>query len=110
MSKRILITGAQGFLGRYVIDSLSKAFPYWEVLGVGRSLRRDNHFTHTIHIKDKQIIQAPLPVSFSEDIYKRYKYLSVDINNKADVDEVINLFKPSIIIHLASGLKGDPCG
>ncbi|WP_181276652.1 NAD-dependent epimerase/dehydratase family protein [Arcticibacter pallidicorallinus] len=109
MNERVLITGAQGFLGRYVTAAILKADSNCEVIGIGRSGRSDDSFTHTLHIKDGQNIPAPLPLALRNIFTERYRYLSVDINSKAQIDELFQAYRPSAIIHLASGLRGDSC-
>lgn len=109
MNKRILITGAQGFLGRYLAKALIKGTKRLEVVGIGRSPRLDDCFTHSIYIKDNKTIPAPLPAGMAEALSSRYKYFSIDVNDKKQLGGLLKSYQPTAIIHLASGLKGDNC-
>ena len=60
MSARILVTGAQGFLGRYLVAQLLRADPSSEVLGLGRSPRLEDSFTHSLQWGASRL-KAPLP-------------------------------------------------
>jgi nucleoside-diphosphate-sugar epimerase len=109
MNKRILITGAQGFLGRYLTAALIKGDKDLEVIGIGRSSRLDDCFTHSLCIKDNQTIPAPLPAGIAEALHRRYKYFALDTNDKKHIEELLKTQQPTAVIHLASGLKGDHC-
>ena len=43
--RRIVITGAQGFLGRYLVADALESDIDVQILGLGRSPRSDDHFT-----------------------------------------------------------------
>ena len=76
MSNRFLITGAQGFLGRYLAARLLGAARDTEILGIGRSARRGDQFTHAIHF-GAQRLAAPLPEELSRvDSDARYQYIA----------------------------------
>lgn len=108
MAKRVLITGSQGFLGRYVTAALLRETEDIQVLGIGRSERMDGYFTHTLRVRNEQLYKAPLPSDISLALISgRYRYLTVDVLNKKKIEQVIVDFSPTEIIHLASGLKGD---
>jgi nucleoside-diphosphate-sugar epimerase len=109
MNKRILITGAQGFLGRYLAEALIKGDKHLEVIGIGRSQRLDDCFTHSLSIKNNQTIPAPLPVGMGQILSKRYQYFAIDTNDKKQLAGLLETRQPTAIIHLASGLKGDHC-
>ena len=108
MRSRFLITGAQGFVGRYLVARLLRAARGVEILGVGRSARRGNQFTHSIHFGATHLA-APLPEELSRiDSDTRYRYIAVDICDCARLTRVIRDFRPQIVIHLASALRDDP--
>ena len=48
MMARVVVTGAQGFVGRHLVDLLL-GIPGVEVLGVGRSPDDRAWFTHEVH-------------------------------------------------------------
>jgi nucleoside-diphosphate-sugar epimerase len=83
MTDRYLITGAQGFAGRCMVEmalSTSEAV----VLGIGRS-------------DDRRLF----------DDGRRYEYFAVDIRDKRRLGDVIRDFRPTVVFHLASGLRDD---
>lgn len=107
MSLRYLITGAQGFVGRYLAAHLVGSRADVEVLGVGRSEQRTT-FTHSIH-KGSESVPAPLPVDCRRILDdSRYRYVSADIRHRDHLVRLLAEFQPQYIIHLASGLRGDP--
>jgi nucleoside-diphosphate-sugar epimerase len=110
MNKRILLTGAQGFLGRYLAAALLKGDEDLEVIGIGRSPRFDGCFTHSLCIKNNQSIPAPLPADIAQAMRGRYRYFAVDTHDKKNIEVLLIAQQPTAIVHLASGLKGDPCG
>jgi nucleoside-diphosphate-sugar epimerase len=108
MSSRFLITGAQGFAGRYLAAQLLSAARGAEILGVGRSPRNGDRFTHAIHWGATRLA-APLPEELSHvDSSIGYQYIAVDICDCARLMKVMRDFRPQIIIHLASALRDDP--
>lgn len=108
MSRRYLITGAQGFVGRYLAAHLLSADGDAEVLGIGRSRQSDDRFTHTIHCGTTRLA-APLPdelkIIFCD---KRYHYAAADLKNRLRMNQVLTAFRPQVVIHLASALRDDP--
>ena len=46
MSERVLITGAQGFVGRYLAAYLLRSNSGVNIQGIGRSPRSSDAFTH----------------------------------------------------------------
>ena len=105
--KRVLVTGAQGFIGRFVVDQLLNENV--EVLAIGRSPENHLTFTHVITLGNTQR-PAPLPVSIQQTLSesKYYRYQAVDLIDRTGIDNVIASFEPNWVIHLASGLRGDP--
>ena len=104
MSTRYLVTGAQGFIGRYV-TALLLSDADAEVLGVGRSPESRESFSYTIRWADARR-PAPLPAEL-RIVSPRYRYASVDITDRAAVRDALASFQPDVVIHLAAGLRGD---
>src|SRR5688572_8531483 len=96
-SPRVLITGAQGFLGRYLVALYLGSAPSVKVFGIGRSPRFYDRFTHFVTWKDVRV-PAPLPVELEESVSdSRYSYESIDIRDCSRLAESISKFKPTAI-------------
>jgi 3-dehydroquinate synthase len=108
MNDRILVTGAQGFLGRYLIAHLLQSDPGCEVLGLGRSPRLEDGFTHSVQY-GSSTVRAPLTQELRDALDSpRYHYVSVDILRQPELTGVLGEFRPDLIFHLASGLRDAP--
>ena len=106
---RYLITGAQGFLGRYLATYLLETEPDARVVGVGRSPRNDSSFTHSIQLGQRHVV-APLPANIVHAVTgSRYEYASVDLLQATEATSLVRRSSPDVIFHLASGLRDDPC-
>ncbi|MGA8098144.1 MAG: GDP-mannose 4,6-dehydratase [Candidatus Cybelea sp.] len=106
MSPRALITGAQGFVGRYLVADLLESDPNIRVLGVGRS-HACSTFTHSVTLQSTRI-SAPLPDGIkprSND--RRYEYVRSNIRDRTAMRAILREFRPDVIFHLASGLRDD---
>jgi GDP-4-dehydro-6-deoxy-D-mannose reductase len=106
--RRYLVTGAQGFLGRHVVQALLTSDSRAKVLGIGRSPYAPECFTHSIRWAGK-LFRAPAPAYLrSITDPTRYDYQILDLRDGAATEKLICEFKPEVVIHLASGLRGDP--
>jgi nucleoside-diphosphate-sugar epimerase len=103
---RYFITGAQGFVGRYLVSYILGADPYSEVLGIGRSPVSHDTFTHSVRW-GARCVRAPIPVPLGSFVDSRYIYLSIDLNDAEALTRALARFRPNSIIHLASGLRDD---
>src|SRR5215469_8468336 len=104
---RYLVTGAQGFVGRYYVAATLADDPAAEVLGIGRSPRRDETFTHNVHFGATSV-PAPLPAALrAAAIDERYRYEAVDICDGRALTDLVLGFRPEVVVHLASGLRDD---
>lgn len=104
-----LVTGAQGFVGRYVSAYILRTRPADGVLGLGRSKPLEGHFSHLISGPHGPV-RAPLPeeiLSAAGD-QDRYHYCRADVTSSGQVQPILKRFRPGKIVHLASGLRGDP--
>ncbi len=104
MQQRYLVTGAQGFVGRYLVSCLLSRSKHVTILGIGRSPQRDTHFLHPLSFAARQV-PAPLPEPLRVPRSSRYSYLSVDLLD-ANFAEVARQFRPTAVIHLAANLRG----
>jgi GDP-4-dehydro-6-deoxy-D-mannose reductase len=108
MSRRYLITGAQGFVGRYLGAFLLSASAENEVVGIGRSPRTEGSFTHFTTLGSYRV-RAPIPEDILlEETSDRYIYAQADILDKNRMIRVLRENQPNAIFHLASGLRDDP--
>jgi nucleoside-diphosphate-sugar epimerase len=105
--KRYLITGAQGFVGRYLVSHILKTQSDAEIHGIGRSKKQDRSFTHLVQWAGQRV-RAPLPPELKQLDDRRYRYTAISIHQRDYVALLIKMLKPDVIIHLASGLRDDP--
>lgn len=102
-----IVTGAQGFLGRYLVARLLASDPAVFVVGLGRSPRSDRCFTHTIRCGAKAVA-APIPEELIGESHEtRYRYVPLDLCDQKALERLIEQSAPTFLFHLASGLKGD---
>jgi nucleoside-diphosphate-sugar epimerase len=109
VTERILITGAQGFVGRFLVAQLLEGDDDVKILGVGRSVRSDT-FTHDISVGGRRL-RAPLTSALecaARD--RRYTYISADIRAAEQIGPIVTQFRPAYVYHLAAGLRDDDPG
>jgi len=104
MTSRYLVTGAQGFIGRYFIAHLLDRNPESKVLGIGRSPGQNSTFLHSLTCGDRAV-PAPLPEHLGNLGAGSYSYASVELSD-ADLANVIRDFQPTAVIHLGASLRG----
>jgi nucleoside-diphosphate-sugar epimerase len=104
MNRRYLITGAQGFVGRYLTARILELEKGAQVLGIERSKKLDGFFTHAISI-DGEERRAPLPGHLLRNLDGRYRYQQLSLLETKRLEEVIRELQPHCIVHLASGLS-----
>jgi nucleoside-diphosphate-sugar epimerase len=103
MTDRCLITGAQGFIGRYLIVHLLEGFPAATLLGIGRAPEETSTFRHSI-TSGGRAVRAPLPEELRNLDVRRYSYVSCELSTPKSV-EVLRGFCPTAVIHLAASLR-----
>jgi nucleoside-diphosphate-sugar epimerase len=106
MTSRYLVTGAQGFVGSYLVAHLLSAERDAIVLGIGRSPASASHFTHAVHWGALSV-PAPLPAEVKSARDERYRYEIADLQDRRALDSVLRSFRPDVIMHMASGLRDD---
>jgi len=102
---RYLITGAQGFVGRFLTAFLLASDRDALVMGVGRSERNDRTFTHRL---SQWPGRAPLPAYLAALLSERFAYERISILEPAEMREILEDFRPVCVFHLASALHSDP--
>jgi nucleoside-diphosphate-sugar epimerase len=101
----LLVTGAQGFLGRHLVAHVLAAAPAVRVVGIGRSTRLDDCFTHETRVCGRSI-PAPAPADvLVAPGHPRYQYHALDIANETEMVRLIRATRPTWIVHLASVLR-----
>ena len=108
MNDRVLITGGQGFVGRYLAARWLGGDPRTRVLCVGRSRRMDRTFTHRVTWGGRTV-PAPVPAFLQKYVNSsRYRYASIDLLEIPPLAGLIRQFRPSVIVHLACALRDEP--
>lgn len=101
---RYLVTGGQGFVGRYVIAELLRNDRSCEIYAVGRSPRLDS-FTHSVSWNGVRV-PAPIPDELQRSS-ERVNYLAADLADADAVERVVDAAMPDVVLHMASALRGD---
>src|SRR5215469_4443226 len=101
---RYLVTGAQGFVGRYLIHCLLSRSDDSTILGIGRSPQQDSHFLHPLTCGAQPVL-APLPEPLRASRSPRYSYLQGDLLGD-NIADVLSQFRPTAVVHLAASLRG----
>lgn len=104
MNARYAVTGAQGFIGRYMVAHLLDHSPQATVLGIGRSPLQNSFFGHSVS-RSAQRLPAPLPQALRDLDCQRYSYLPCELGS-AECSAVLRHFNPTTVVHLAASLRG----
>jgi nucleoside-diphosphate-sugar epimerase len=100
----VLVTGAQGFIGRYLGAALFRDHCD-EVVGVGRSPESRDHFTHEVQVNGSAL-WAPIPIEIRPR--DNYRYVQVDLTDEAAVLALVAQIRPRVVFHLAGSLRDEP--
>ncbi len=104
----VLVTGAQGFIGRYTVATWLAADPAVHVVGLGRSARVPDRFTHPVTWGHTGV-PAPLTAELAAaEADHRYRYVPADLSDTPLVTELLGRLRPDVIIHLAASLRDEP--
>jgi len=105
---RVLVTGAQGFIGRFAVADLLESDPSVHVVGLGRSERTDYRFTHEVTWRGTRH-PAPLERSVARAaVDGRYHYVQADLNDTRHLTSLLREARPDVIVHLAASLRDEP--
>src|ERR1700749_2447083 len=99
MRGTVLVTGAQGFLGRYVVAELMRAGA--DVIGLGRSEHLPGFFTHDLNGG-----RAPLPSELR--VTDTMAYVRISLEDDQGIGAVLRRICPRRVIHLAGALRDEP--
>jgi GDP-4-dehydro-6-deoxy-D-mannose reductase len=103
----LLLTGAQGFLGRHVAAEWLRRHPHGTVVGLGRSEYSGTHFTYTHTIGGRRVpanLPASLTISRQDE---RSAYRRADVRDMRSLRTAIDAQRPDVIVHAAAALRGD---
>lgn len=98
----VLVTGAQGLVGRYLVHELLTR--EYDVVGLGRAYRDDEYFRHDVTVGG-ELVRAPVPEMVRVGDFDRYRYRSVDLVDVQAVRIALRDFGPTIVVHLAAALR-----
>ena len=101
----ILVTGAQGFIGRYLVARLLQNPEVESIVGVGRSTEDSETFSQSLSWCGESV-KAPIPGSLRSQLDdQRFRDQPLDLT---DTDSVKVLFKKAgiqSVVHLAGALR-----
>lgn len=102
---KVLVTGAQGFIGRYLCAHLLACGH--EVVGLGRSPETER-FTHHVGWVGQQVA-APLPRAM-RDLFRSsaYRYRALDMTDAEALADCLDGAGFEVIYHLAGALRDSP--
>jgi nucleoside-diphosphate-sugar epimerase len=103
---RYLVTGSQGFTGRYVVAEILRSDPDARIIGIGRSAASTDFFTHTVRWKEAAR-PAPLPRELRAPDPRCYRYITCELIPGVDLDGTVTAADPQVVIHLAAALRDD---
>ena len=107
MPRTVLITGAQGFIGRYLTAHWLTTSPHDRVIGLGRSPGNLERFTHSVTWGDERVA-APLPQVLRAALRdSRYRYHSVPLTDRGAMKDVLEQTRPDVVVHLAGALRDE---
>jgi nucleoside-diphosphate-sugar epimerase len=104
----VLVTGAQGFIGRHLVAHFLAADPRCTMVGVGRSPGQRESFTHAVGWGADRVA-APLPAPLRAALARSaYRYVALDLLDRRALTELLRAFEPQVVVHLAGALRDEP--
>ena len=105
MSGPLLVTGAQGFVGRWTVAEALRSGSSERVVGLGRSPVRRG-FAHHVSLGPQRVL-APLPFQL-EGALRGYRYHALDLRHLDGLVALLRAERPSAVVHLGSALRDEP--
>lgn len=103
---RVLVTGAQGFLGRTIAADWLMHDSSAVVLGLGRSPRIEGFAGPASDPGRSGAAQLP-PALRAALASPRYSYVQADVLDATSLRRIVQEFRPDVVVHLAARLKED---
>ena len=104
---RLLLSGAQGLLGRSIAWYWLASSPDAAVVGFGRSPRLPDRYPHHLDLDGRQV-PARLPRALlGIDAHPRYVYIPCSLDDPAGLDDLMSQARPHVVIHSAAALRDD---
>jgi nucleoside-diphosphate-sugar epimerase len=91
--KRILVTGAAGFIGAYLVTELVKRYPDCRILGIDNM---NNYYD--VWIKEYRLDRIAEAVTDDD----QFELVRGDISDRDVVDRIFSEFKPEVVVNLAA--------
>ncbi len=99
---RVLLTGADGYLGWPSLLKLSKAFPGDRIIGV-------DNFGRRMWVEEIGSVSAIPVFSMEERLeaafesgYRNISFIEGDLSDYSFVKDLINIYKPEVVVHTAA--------
>lgn len=94
-NKTILVTGAAGFIGSYLVMDLLKTLAPVTVIGIDNM----NDY-YDVKIKEYRLKEIQMIADEREN--SSWTFVKADISDKSVVDVLFQIYKPSIVVNLAA--------
>ena len=94
-NKKILITGAAGFIGSYLVQELLKTVTPVTVIGIDNM----NDY-YDVSIKEYRLKEIEKQATAHPE--SSWVFVKADISDKSVVDVLFQIYKPEIVVNLAA--------
>lgn len=94
-NKKILVTGAAGFIGSYLVQELLETVSQVTVIGIDNM----NDY-YDVSIKEYRLKE--IEKKAEEHPESSWKFIKADISDKSVIDVLFQIYKPEIVVNLAA--------